>query len=358
MKKGIIISLVAIIIVAIIVSVIVLGGQSEENQMSNQNQSTVVENITNQINLGDYVDYNATIDNNGNSISKAYVSEKNGKVNQTFRLETYSGGWKFLGTENGRIKLISADIIFPDVIDDEALSSVKKQYILTGKDGYINGIEELDNISDMYGYGKYAQEARSVVIEDINQISKYVPENKTINSNDLENQFGKRIKYSWNSGKISYNISDGSNGTINFYNTTSMPFYYFDDTSRTFNILEENKTIEITSDFYQYYPSDIGISSNSIEWDLIFPSKQYDGYWMASSFRGFDENGINYGIRAVGGIDAVIGGDALYHSIDRQSSGALKGVRVVVYLLPGTQIDYSNTSADGSSIEKAWKLKF
>ena len=285
------------------------------------------------------------------------MSEKNGRVNQTFKLETYSGGWKFLGTENGRIKLISADIIFPDVIDDEALSSVKKQYILTGKDGYINGGEELNNISNMYGYGKYAQEARSVVIEDINKIANYLPENKAVSNNDLENQFGNRITYSWNNGKISYNSSDGSNGTINFYNTTSMPFYYFDDTSRTFNLLEENNTIDVTSNFYQYYPSDIGISSNSIEWNLILP-RQYDGYWIASSFIGFDENGLNYGIRGVGGIDAVIGGDALYHSIDRQSSGALKGVRVVVYLLPEAQIDYSNISADGSSIEKAWKLRF
>ena len=357
MKKRTIISLGVIVIAIIIISVIILRVYNRDNRISNKNQTTVVENLTDKIKLGDYVDYDATIDNTGNVIAKTYISEKNGRVNQTFKSETYSGGWRFLGIENGRIKLISADIIFPDVIDDEALSSVKKQYILTGKDGCINGIEELNNISDMYGYGKYAQEARSVVIGDINQISKYVPGNKTINSNDLENQYGNRITYSWNNGKISYNISGGSNGTINFYNTTSMPFYYFDDTSRIFNSLEENKSIEITSDFYQYYPSNIGIPSNSIEWNLIFP-RQYDGYWIASTFRGFDENGINYGIRAAGGIDAIIGGDALYHSIDRQSSGALKGVRVVVYLLPETQIDYSNTSADGSSIEKAWKLKF
>ena len=78
--------------------------------------------------IGDYVNYDATKDKNGNEIigEKAkYISyseknastEKNGgrssgyTNNQVFNLSNYSAGWRVLGIENGSIRLISADII-------------------------------------------------------------------------------------------------------------------------------------------------------------------------------------------------------------------------------------------------------
>ena len=58
---------------------------------------------------------------------------------------------------------------------------------LRGNIGYQYGIEEIENISKIYGSGKGALSARAIKIEDINKITGYNPL-KTGDEKNLEKE--------------------------------------------------------------------------------------------------------------------------------------------------------------------------
>ena len=107
-----------------------------------------------------------------------YVSpkEKTGwEEDQKFILNNYKKngyGWRVLGCEelSGQIMLISDECVGPKN-DDENSLELETSYILYGETGYKNAIEELNNICDIYGQGKYEAESRSRTVEDINKIT-------------------------------------------------------------------------------------------------------------------------------------------------------------------------------------------
>ena len=53
---------------------------------------------------------------------------------------------------------------------------VKNDFRLSGMDGYLHGVERLDEVCEKYGKGTGAKSARSLRVEDINKITGYVPE--------------------------------------------------------------------------------------------------------------------------------------------------------------------------------------
>lgn len=84
----------------------------------------------------------------------------------------YTGRWAVLGVENGKLLLVST-------------TEVETEIDLYGKEGkttgvpidagYNNGIDKLNNISSKYLNKEYADEARSIKIEDLIRVIGYEP---------------------------------------------------------------------------------------------------------------------------------------------------------------------------------------
>lgn len=123
-------------------------------------------NITNgtiSLSIGDYINYNEK----EGATDTTYISKNTGYGEQTFNLNSYTGKWQVLGTENNRLLITTEKPIAPEGEDG---------FYLVGMDGYNNGVEELDNISKLYAQGKGAISGRSIKVEDINFLTGYKPQ--------------------------------------------------------------------------------------------------------------------------------------------------------------------------------------
>ena len=119
----------------------------------------VTNNGSTKLFVGDYVNYNP-----GTEGSYTAKKEKTGGTeDRTYNLSAYTGKWQVLGAENGRILLVSSDII-----DNVQLKGVA---------GYANSENILNEICAIYGNGKCATGARSITIDDIDHITGYNPKN-------------------------------------------------------------------------------------------------------------------------------------------------------------------------------------
>ena len=99
----------------------------------------------------------------------------------------YTGGWKVLGAENGKLLIMST----VDV-GTLGLKGISGDGTTDYPAGYSNGIEKLDEMCAPYGTN-----ARSITVEDINRVTGYIPKHQTISitsenkyyyDNDTSNQ--------------------------------------------------------------------------------------------------------------------------------------------------------------------------
>lgn len=106
------------------------------------------------IKLGDEIPY---IHSEGTYLSP---TERNGCYDQTFSTKGVEMKWQAIGIEefSGErcLKLIAKKPVF--------------QLNLRGAKGYVNGVEELHKISQLFVTEKISQGARSITIEDVNQL--------------------------------------------------------------------------------------------------------------------------------------------------------------------------------------------
>ena len=117
-----------------------------------------------QIEIGDYVDYNA---GEGSITLNQYVGDEelnNMTAEQVTVSSTSSMKWRVLGAEGDKIKLISEQIVNPDD---------KAGFSLYGTYSYLKGVEILDNACSVFGKGKYAISARSITADDVNEITGF-----------------------------------------------------------------------------------------------------------------------------------------------------------------------------------------
>ena len=176
--------------------------------------------------VGNKIDYDANKDENGNPVNKIYTSksEDNGNGrNYTYKTEKYDSkekGWGILGAENGKVLIAPMYSIMGkwtettvEKPEDDIIASgeYNSDLYLKGQKGYENGISELNKISEIYGYGKGAESARSITVEDINKITGYDPnyEGQNVNkikkeelklkryAEDTKNEYGSQVKYYW-----------------------------------------------------------------------------------------------------------------------------------------------------------------
>ena len=149
------------------------------------------------IEVGDYVDYDPTLGANASDLTYTSTADKTGAdSNQVFNVSTYKSagyGWRILGVSNGKIRLISEEFIGPGK-DKEIYIGNRTYYTLYGQKVYINGIEELNKISGIFGHGKGAEKATSITVEDINGITGYNPETAKYNQGDW-NEYENKVTY-------------------------------------------------------------------------------------------------------------------------------------------------------------------
>ena len=202
--------------------------------------------------VGDYVNYDPTLEANTGDLTYTSTADKTGAdSNQEFNVATYKSagyGWRVLGVKNGKIRLISEEFIGPGTYTD----SSRTYYNLKGQKGYINGIEELNKISAIFGHGKGAESATSITVEDINEITGYNPETAKYNKGYFS-EYGNKVTYTRGEGTaLSSSATNGQkwSGTENTCN-------YYDKASKTFKALTSGN-IQITSTHYYYNPLTLG----------------------------------------------------------------------------------------------------
>ena len=102
----------------------------------------------------------------------------NGALDQTISLDDYSGKWRLLGVEKGRLNVISSKNAGVVATDSDTTSTgvYASAYLkLRGRTGYQKAEEEINRICNIYEKGTNALEARSITVEDINKITGYNP---------------------------------------------------------------------------------------------------------------------------------------------------------------------------------------
>lgn len=286
--------------------------------------------------IGDYVDYDCTTSN------ARYTSSQvaNGYGNQTFTASDYKYGWRVLGIdeETGELLILAEDFV-PLTGGYTDKTSNRTYYYLKGQAGYANGVNELNNICEIYGQGEGATGARSITMEDIDKITGYNPNNVGVNDSDKSgkgtkyaegsiNEYGNRVSFYWDgtinpyytatnglTGKLTDNHSNG----FSWYNPLSGWQTVALSTSATTAQKEQITTLE--SNFYSYYPNTltssasgptVGINTNSTAYKMLFTNSSTGAYssdsgstnnfyyWLATMFLvtypGSPSFGIDVGI--------------------------------------------------------------
>ena len=235
----------------------------------------------------------------------------------------YTGSWKVLGAENGKLLIMStADI-----------GTLK----LEGKDGYNTGISKLNEMCKAYGTN-----ARSIKVEDINRVTGYDPNNT---GDGKKFYVGQWLEYG---SSVTYTASKTTNNTNGLTYTGGLSNGKYEHVDG--RIIGSNGVTSITetSTYYYYYPYSLttsnattgtckGISTTSKAYELIFgtyantSAGKGNYYWLASSYVYAYSNYSCFGLRFVGTSGHVYNYCHLWGSYGYTSSPGL-GVRAVVSL--------------------------
>ena len=321
--------------------------------------------------VGDYVDYDPTLEAKASDLTYTSKTDKTGAdSNQDFNAATYKSagyGWRILGVSNGKIRLISDEFIGAGTYTD----SNRTKYTLKGQKGYINGIEELNKISAIFGHGKGAEKATSITVEYINAITGYNPKTAKYSQGDWR-EYGNKVTYTRGEGTAL--SSSATNGLK--WSGTQNTFNYYDKTNKTFKALTSGST-EITSTYYYYsaakFGKNNGTDGTSAVDDIYNLNETYkmlfgydkvgsdngfrnftngkcaQNYWLASDYADANSgNCVYWGLRYVydGNVD---GGDDLCNS-DGYEDSSSNGVRPVVSLKSDVSLEWNETA-------KEWKIK-
>lgn len=228
-------------------------------------------------------------------------------------VEGYTGGWKVLGAERGKLLIMST-------VDVGTLQ-------LSGKDGYNTGVSKLNAMC-----AKYGTNARSIKVEDINRVTGYDPTNQgdgTVYCAGQFNEYGNKVTYT----------ASGSSAT-NGQNYTGSISYEHPDGRKIGTDNVTSITVESTS--YYYYPYSLttsssttgeckGIATDSSAYKLLFRNADDSAncsYWLASSYVDANSNYSRFGLRFVNS-DGRVNRYNLWDSRGSASTPSL-GVRAVV----------------------------
>ena len=301
---------------------------------SDENGNNYITNGEVTLQTGDYISYDA---NDNGECTYTSNSEKTGVTDeeQTFS-SNYETTWRLLGVEH------SNDADYLMLVPTLPVQSINSTgFALCSSTGYQYGIEELENICEIYGHGTGAYYARSMKIEDINKITGYDPMNTgdgTVFREGTIYEYGIDVEVT----RTGYanNILKFSNGLESTYTYTA--FKYFNEI-REWTTVNIGETVNLTNTYYTYYPTTLtdsstgeekGISTNSREYSMIFSENK--NYWLASSYElgGGTSEYISYayGLFNVGNNYVKSCRDNYIIYVGATGSKKTKDVRPIVYL--------------------------
>ena len=335
-----------------------------------QEEDTITNIETKQtLKVGDYVDYDPTLEANASDLTYTSKTDKTGAdSDQEFNAETYKNaeyGWRILGVSKGKLRLISGEFVGAG----NYTNGSRTYYTLKGKKGCINGIEELNKISAIFGHGKGAEKATSITAEDINEITGYDPAKAKCEEGNF-NEYGNKVTYTKEGEtKLSSRATNGQK-----WSGTQSTLNYYDKSNKTFKTLTSGST-QITSTYYYYNPTTLntkqekptqGVDENGVYntiYQILFGkyavnTDSYEisfvgtgtqpRYWLASESANTVTNGVNWGLRRVN--DGKVYNRGIYFSSGTEYSYDDFGVRPIVYLKSDISLEWNNT------LQK-WKIK-
>ena len=243
-------------------------------------------------------------------------------------VEGYEGKWQVLGVEGGQLMLLS-----------ESIGTLTLQ----GKDGYTNAVSRLNSMCEPYGNGTGAESARSVKVEDINNLTGYNP-TKTGNGEVFRKgqagEYGNVVTYSYKANDlIHYKAANGVEGEV----SGKYPFESFD--GKVISSEYPNNTVTLTNTYYYYdvetlteerdwTEGSVGFKEESTIYNLIKNTSAPDAkYWLADTDICTSPSRASWQVRYVWG--DTINASTVYHSCDDDDQTPYTyGVRAVVYLEP------------------------
>ena len=309
--------------------------------------------------LGDEVAYTPT---SGHSYTTEKWNESDTgcsyKINQSLSTDDYetssgskSTKWKVIGvnTKTGTVNLISAE---PLKVKKTSNGNFDTYYIY-GKEGYNNGVNELNKMCSVFGYGNGATGARSANVDDLDKALNY-------NTKDFVNtEKDKIVKYNWKYGWTTTYYGKRTTwtpkNTFEFTDTSKLDEngdYQREGSYATFtdingNVATDDNPITITSSFYIYTKDQFTDKIESNILNMIFgESKNFD-FWLASRYVYGDYSAASWGLFSIS-----VGGDlysAGMYSSDDSNISRDYCVRPVVTLKSNIQ-----GAKDASGI---WQLK-
>ena len=164
-------------------------------------------------------------------------------INYDAGVSGYTGKWRILGVENGKLLILSN--------------------IIGNRYNNIGGADACKNLKGMlnqecikYGTGKGAVSARPIEIEDVDRITGYNP---TQYQKGKIDEYGNLVTYKWSADgtKIEYNSTNGLKGSY----TKPQSFKNLDGVE-----LKEGDSMTFKSTYYNYKIKDyIGIDTNAYQ---------------------------------------------------------------------------------------------
>lgn len=284
-----VITIVVILILSGVTITAVMGDQgliNKSEELSNNTNETInqqTEELNNMISELDEI-MNPWVQNKTVVTKKLKSGTKTYNVGDDYTydcgVEGYTGGWKVLGAENGKLLIMSTEDI--------------GTLTLNGKEGYNTGISKLNAMCASYGTN-----ARSIKVEDINRVTGYDPTNTgTGTKYEVGNtyEYGNTVTYKLSGATSANGATNTSTGAAAGTITT-----FICPDGRT---LGQNgvDSIAIKSKHYWYYPDSLtntegtgtvkGISKTSAAYKMIFgdstatAAKTGNKYWLASHGNG------------------------------------------------------------------------
>lgn len=264
-------------------------------------------------------------------IDEGTVQKGNGNSDQTYSAADASNvKWKVLGAgDNGELLIVAADVL-------KNTNNTTKKLTLRGITGYLNGVEELNKICQVYGKGKGATGARSINYDDIGKAigrkrgtntASYTytwTPNSNTNHSPSYNGGKNYLKYyhtkadtqsvkDYTSGgsKDKTLLKTTSTGVFNYFNTETGKW---ETNTQELNGLTETKTIGTVKPDYVGYSSvtdaqkatrgynvvfktDVGeeIVKDTYK-DGVWQSGDNNRYWLGSSYCSVGSNFADWGL--------------------------------------------------------------
>ena len=304
------------------------SGKTKTHKVSVTNYK--VPTIADKVKVGDYVEYipdtaEYTTDTNNTGYTSA----------QTLNTETKDWRVLYVNSETGEVLLTTNGIV-----NDGTYLQVTK--------GYLRGPTELNNICKaLYSNSSLGITARSMTIEDLNKACNYTPSEPTTRYAYYPNgtTFAKGDRTIEYNGKRYIKIAQNYSSTAKFYTSDGGGVEKTDGNGFTYRTPEADNPVYVTGTYYSYNPS----SKNSTVGSILGSSYG----WLASPCVDLGSSGANFFVRIA--CSSAVFTYRLYTSYGNTGSNSF-GVCPLVSLGSMLQIDTSDTSRDGSTSAKAWKI--